>query len=175
MLTGALWFKFLLNKIIIIIIIIIIVIIANTCLFTLTSFSFLEGTWDLWIVCTAYWLARDVFSEYTGSSSYSFDWGGITERTRYSFTSILMYYSPGYFQWGVPPLQKYTENYVRSLSSRVVRRKGLWLTTKFNKSKLYACCRVSKQWSFDFRILFTDSEWKGESILETDLSLFFPC
>ena len=66
MLSWAVWFKFLFNKVI-----------ANTCLFTLTSFSKQSASWrDLWIVCTVYCLAKDVFSEYTGSSSYSLDWGG---------------------------------------------------------------------------------------------------
>ena len=35
------------------------------------------GTWGLWKVYTVYWLADDVFSQYTGSSIYNFDWGEI--------------------------------------------------------------------------------------------------
>ena len=47
--------------------------------------SFLADTWDSWFACTVNWLAKDVFSKYTGSSSSSIDWaktihwgGGVT-------------------------------------------------------------------------------------------------
>ena len=73
MLSWAVWFKFLLNKVI-----------ANTCLFTLTSFSKQSASWKVLEICELCALptdSRKTFSVnkymYTGSSSYSFDWGEI--------------------------------------------------------------------------------------------------
>ena len=72
MLSWAVWFKFLLNKVI-----------ANTCLFILTSFSKQSASWKVLEICElcalstasqkAYLVNKYM---YTGSSSYSFDWGG---------------------------------------------------------------------------------------------------
>ena len=72
MLSWAVWFKFLLNKVI-----------ANTCLFTLTSFSKQSASWKVLEICELCALSTDSRKTYsvnkymyTGSSSYSFDWGG---------------------------------------------------------------------------------------------------
>ena len=72
MLSWALWFKFLLNKVI-----------ANTCLFILTSFSKQSASWKVLEICELCALSTDsrktysvIKYMYTGSSSYSFDWGG---------------------------------------------------------------------------------------------------
>ena len=74
MLSWAVWFKFLLNKVI-----------ANTCLFILTSFSKQSASWKVLEICEMCALSTDsrkTYSVYvhwylyTGSSSYSFDWGG---------------------------------------------------------------------------------------------------
>ena len=72
MLSWAVWFKFLLNEVI-----------ANTCLFTLTSFSKQSTSWKVLEICELCALSidsRKTYSVnkymYTGSSSYSFDWGG---------------------------------------------------------------------------------------------------
>ena len=72
MLSWAVWFKFLLNKVI-----------ANTCLFILTSFSKQSVSWKVLEICELCALSTDSRKTYsvnkymyTGSSSYSFDWGG---------------------------------------------------------------------------------------------------
>ena len=72
MLSWAVWFKFLLNKVI-----------ANTCLFILTSISKQSAFWKVLEICELCALSTDsrkIYSVnkymYTGSSSYSFDWGG---------------------------------------------------------------------------------------------------
>ncbi len=72
MLSWAVWFKFLLNKVI-----------ANTCLFILTSFSKQSASWKVLEICELCALSTDsprtysvIKHMYTGSSSYSFDWGG---------------------------------------------------------------------------------------------------
>ena len=72
MLSWAVWFKFLLNKVI-----------ANTCLFILTSFSKQSASWKVFEICELCALSTDSRKTYsvntymyTGSSSYSFDWGG---------------------------------------------------------------------------------------------------
>ena len=55
MLSWAVWFKFLLNKVI-----------ANTYLFILTSFSKQSASWkvlEICELCAVYWLAKDVFSD----------------------------------------------------------------------------------------------------------------
>ena len=72
MLSWAVWFKFLLNKVI-----------ANTCLFILTSFSKQSASWKVLKICELCALSTDSRKTYsvnkcmyTGSSSYSFDWGG---------------------------------------------------------------------------------------------------
>ena len=72
MLSWAVWFKFLLNKVI-----------ANTCLFILTSFSKQSASWNVLEICELCALSTDLRKTYsvnkymyTGSSSYSFDWGG---------------------------------------------------------------------------------------------------
>ena len=73
MLSWAVWFKFLLNKVI-----------ANTCLFILTSFSKQSASWEVLEICVLCALSTDSRKTYsvnkymyTGSSSYSFDWGEI--------------------------------------------------------------------------------------------------
>ena len=72
MLRWAVWFKFLLTKSI-----------ANTCLFILTSFSKQSASWKVLEICELCALSNDSRKTYsvnkymyTGSSSYSFDWGG---------------------------------------------------------------------------------------------------
>ena len=72
MLSWAVWFKFLPNKVI-----------ANTCLFILTSFSKQSASWKVPEICDLWALSTDspkTYSVnkymYTASSSYSFDWGG---------------------------------------------------------------------------------------------------
>ena len=72
MLSWAVWFKFLLNKVI-----------ANTYLFILTSFSKQSASWKVLEICELCALSTDsrktysvIKYMYTGSSSYSFDWGG---------------------------------------------------------------------------------------------------
>ena len=72
MLSWAVWFKFLFNKVI-----------ANTCLFIFTSFSKQSASWKVLEICELCALSTDSRKTYsvnkymyTGSSSYSFDWGG---------------------------------------------------------------------------------------------------
>ena len=72
MLSWAAWFKFLLNKVI-----------ANTCLLILTSFSKQSASWKVLEICELCALSTDSRKTYsvnkymyTGSSSYSYDWGG---------------------------------------------------------------------------------------------------
>ena len=72
MLSWAVWFKFLLNKVI-----------AKTYLFILTSFSKQSASWKVLEICELCALSTDsrktysvIKYMYTGSSSYSFDWGG---------------------------------------------------------------------------------------------------
>ena len=66
MLSWAVWFKFLLHKVI-----------ANTCLFILTSFSKQSASWKVLEICELSSDSRKTYSVnkymYTGSSSYSFD------------------------------------------------------------------------------------------------------
>ena len=71
-------------------------VIANTCLFILTSFSKQSASWKVLEICELCALSTDSRKTYsvnkymyTGSSSYSFDWGGNnplggeeTEKTR---------------------------------------------------------------------------------------------
>ncbi len=72
MLSWAVWFKFLLDKVI-----------ANTCLFIVTSFSKQSASWKVPEICEMCALSTDspkTYSVnkymYTGSNSYIFDWGG---------------------------------------------------------------------------------------------------
>ena len=72
MLSWAVWFKFLLNKVI-----------ANTYLFILTSFGKQSASWKVLEICELCALSTDSRKTYslnkyiyTDSSSYSFDWGG---------------------------------------------------------------------------------------------------
>ena len=72
MLSWAVWFKFLLNKVN-----------ANTCLFILTRFSKQSASWKVLEICELCALSTDSRKTYsvnkyiyTGHSSYSFDWGG---------------------------------------------------------------------------------------------------
>ena len=88
MLSWAVWFKFLLNKVI-----------ANTCLFILTSFSKQSASCKVLEICELCALSTDLRKTYsvnkymyTGSSSYRFDWGEIirwggeeTEKTHFFF------------------------------------------------------------------------------------------
>ena len=74
MLSWAVWFKFLFNKVI-----------ATTCLFTLTSFSKQSASWkvlEIFELCALSTDLQGVFNEYTGSSSCSFNWGGGEKRKR---------------------------------------------------------------------------------------------
>ena len=73
MLRWAVWFKFMLTKVI-----------ANTCLFILTSFSKQSASWNVLEICELCALSTDSRKTYsvnkymyTGSSSYKFDWGEI--------------------------------------------------------------------------------------------------
>ncbi len=79
MLSWAVWFKFLPNKVI-----------ANTCLFILTSFSKQSASWKVPEICDLWALSTDspkTYSVnkymYTASSSYSFDWGGEKRKRPY--------------------------------------------------------------------------------------------
>ncbi len=95
MLSWAVWFKFLLNKVI-----------ANTCLFILTSFSKQSASWKVLEICELCALSTDspkTYSVnkymYTGSSSYSFDWGGgETEKTHFPF-SVASAFQNGNATW----------------------------------------------------------------------------
>ncbi len=85
MLSWAVWFKFLLNEVI-----------ANTCLFIVTSFSKQSASWKVLEICEMCALSTDspkTYSlnkyMYTGSSSYSFDWGGGKKRKRPNFPFLL--------------------------------------------------------------------------------------
>ena len=85
MLSWAVWFKFLPNKVI-----------ANTCLFILTSFSKQSASWKVPEICDLWALSTDspkTYSVnkymYTASSSYSFDWGGGKKRKRPNFLFLL--------------------------------------------------------------------------------------
>ncbi len=72
MLSWAVWFKFLLDKVI-----------ANTCSFLLTSFSKQSASWKVLDICELCALSTDSRKTYlvnnymyTGRGSYGFDWGG---------------------------------------------------------------------------------------------------
>ncbi len=84
MLSWAVWFKFLLDKVI-----------ANTCLFIVTSFSKQSASWKLLEISDMCALSTDspkTYSVnkymYTGSNSYIFDWGG-KKRKRPNFPFLL--------------------------------------------------------------------------------------
>ena len=95
MLSWAVWFKFLPNKVI-----------ANTCLFFLTSSSKQSASWKVLEICELCALSTDspkTYSVnkymYTGSSSYSFDWGGEeTEKTQFPF-SVASAFQNGNAAW----------------------------------------------------------------------------
>ena len=77
MLSWAVWLKFLLK-----------IVIANICLFILTSFSKQSASWKVLEICEFCALSTDSRKTYSvnkymysGSSSYSFDWGGGGEET----------------------------------------------------------------------------------------------
>ena len=85
MLSWAVWFKFLLDKVI-----------ASTCLFIVTSFSQQSASWKVLEICEMFVLSTDspkTYSVnkymYTGSNSYSFDWGGGKKRKRPNFPFLL--------------------------------------------------------------------------------------
>ncbi len=85
MLSWAVWFKFLLDKVI-----------ANTCSFLLTSFSKQSASWKVLDICELCALSTDSRKTYrmnknmyTGSSSYSFDWAGGKKRIRPNFLFLL--------------------------------------------------------------------------------------
>ncbi len=83
MLSWAISFKFLLNKVI-----------ANTCLFILTSFSKQSASRKVLEICELCALSTDSRKTYsvnkymyTGRGSYGFDWGGgETEKTQFPFS-----------------------------------------------------------------------------------------
>ena len=95
MLSWAVWFKFLPNQVI-----------ANTCLFILTSSSKQSASWKVLELCELCALSIDspkTYSVnkyiYTGSSSYSFDWGGEeTEKTQFPF-SVASAFQNGNATW----------------------------------------------------------------------------
>ena len=95
MLSWAVWFKFLPNKVI-----------ANTCLFILTSSNKQSASWKVLEICELCALSTDspkTYSVnkymYTGSSSYSFDWGGEeTEKTQFPF-SVASAFQNGNATW----------------------------------------------------------------------------
>ncbi len=85
MLSWAVWFEFLLNEVI-----------ANTCLFIVTSFSKQSASWKVLEICEMCALSTDSPKTYpvnkymyTGSNSYSFDWGGGRKRKRPNFPFLL--------------------------------------------------------------------------------------
>ncbi len=85
MLSWAVWFKFLPNKVI-----------ANTCLFFLTSISKQSAFWQVLEIFEMCALSTDSPKTYpvnkymfTGSNSYSFDWGGGRKRKRPNFPFLL--------------------------------------------------------------------------------------
>ena len=87
MLSWAVWFKFLLNKVI-----------ADTCLFILTSFSKQSASSKVLEICELCALSTDspkTYSVnkymYTGSSSYSFDWGGGGEKRKRPIFPFLLH------------------------------------------------------------------------------------
>ena len=93
MLSWAVWFKFLLNKFT-----------ANTCLFILTSFSKQSASWkvlEICELCALFTDSRKTYSVnkcmYTGSSSYSFDWGGGIIRWGEETEKTLMIFRQGTF------------------------------------------------------------------------------
>ena len=96
MLSWAVWFKFLLNKVF-----------ANNCLFILPSSSKQSASWKVLELCELCALSIDspkTYSVnkyiYTGSSSYSFDWGGgeETEKTQFPF-SVASAFQNGNATW----------------------------------------------------------------------------
>ncbi len=96
MLSWAVWFKFLLNEVI-----------ANTCLFIVTSFSKQSASWKLLEICEMCALSTDSPKTYpvnkymyTGSNSYSFDWGGgeESEKTQFPF-SVASAFQNGNTAW----------------------------------------------------------------------------
>ena len=85
MLSWAVWFKFLLDKVI-----------ANTCSFLLTSFSKQSASWKVLDICELCALSTDSRKTYsvnkymyTGRGSYGFDWGGRKKRKRPNFHFLL--------------------------------------------------------------------------------------
>ncbi len=85
MLSWAVWFKFLPNKVI-----------KNTCLFFLTSISKQSAFWqvlEIFEMCALSTDSPKTYSVnkcmYTGSNSYSFDWGGGRKRKRPNFPFLL--------------------------------------------------------------------------------------
>ena len=112
MLSWAVSFKFLPNEGI-----------ASTCLFILTSFSKQSASWRRYLVfvnCVQSTDSRKTYQVnkymYTGSSSYSFDWGGGKKRKRPNFPFLLHQPSKmetlheemlGFFRYFLPaPLKK---------------------------------------------------------------------
>ena len=95
MLSWAVWFKFLLNEVI-----------ANTCLFIVTSFSKQSASWKVLEICEMCALSTDSPKTYpvnkymyTGSNSYSFDWGGEeSEKTQFPF-SVASAFQNGNTTW----------------------------------------------------------------------------
>ena len=115
MLSWAVWFKFLFINVI-----------EITYLFTLTSFSKQSASWKVLEICELCALSTDspkTYSVnkymYTGSSSYSFDWGG------------------GIIRWGGEETEKtpggFNLNKILSLQAQLAQ---------FKKSALY----VVKRW-----------------------------
>ena len=96
MLSWAISFKFLLNKVI-----------ANTCLFILTSFSKQSASRKVLEICELCALSTDSRKTYsvnkymyTGTGSYGFDWGGgeETEKTQFTF-SVASAFQNGNTTW----------------------------------------------------------------------------
>ena len=97
MLSWAVWFKFLLNKVF-----------AINCLFILPSFSKQSASWKVLEICELCSLSTDSRKTYlvnnymyTGRGSYGFDWGGggeETEKTQFPF-SVASAFQNGNATW----------------------------------------------------------------------------
>ena len=167
MLSWAVWFKFLPNKVI-----------ANTCLFILTSFSKQSASWKVPDICDLWALSTDspkTYSVnkyiYTASSSYSFDWGEETEKTQFPF-SVDSAFQNGNATWkdvGFFPVissQPHWQNYFSPLAemlswavwfkfllNKVIADTCLFILTSFSKQSaswklLEICelCALSTDW-----------------------------
>ena len=149
MLSWAVWFKFLLKKVF-----------AINCLFILPSFSKQSASWKVLEICELCALSTDspkTYSVnkymYTGSSSYSFDWGGGEKRKRPNFPFLLHQPSKietlhenmlGLFRYFLPaPLTKLLSppSWYAQLSSMV----QVWPNEVIANTRLFFLTSISKQ------------------------------